>query len=232
VLQPDETRLHILRDVLKRNYDRLKTLKGRAKMIVETPESAYSATSNITIKKPDSLCIKIEAALGIDVGWLLVDRRSFVLYTPRENRWYAGSTDSLKRNNLIAFEMTFERLLRAMAGMELVQDIERAVIRRDDSKIVVMGLNGEYFHKYWLDPYKGVITRAEVRDRKNRLIMLQEFERFVELAGVRIPRTIRMQRPSEKESMTLFYTRLKINGRLSKKDFALKIPESAEKIEL
>ncbi|NOY57962.1 MAG: hypothetical protein GXO75_03380 [Calditrichaeota bacterium] len=63
--------------------------------------------------------------------------------------------------------------------------------------------------------------------------MLEEFDRFVRMnGGVFVPRTIRLQRPVEKQSLTLFYENLVVNKKISKKDFNFKVPQKVLKVTL
>ena len=227
VFNPNEDRWEIVRQILLHNYSRLRTLKGHAKLIIETPQAAYSANAEILINRPDSLYMKIEAALGIDIGSLFADRTRFVLYAPMQNTCYIGSTDSMDLDAFISFDLSYAKLLQILMGMELAYGAKKGVLMPVENALIYTGQNGQYQYNYLIDPYQGVVTKVFVKDKNNQIVLLKEFSRFVELSGVKIPRTIRLVRPEKKESLTLFYNRLTINRRIAAKDFRIKVPENS-----
>ena len=230
MIDPAETNWRVVKNVVERNYHKLKTLKGQGRLIVETPQQSYNATSTVVIKKPDSVFIKVEAAFGIDIGWMFTDRNSYIIYTPYQNLYYTGPVDSLNLRNFLSFDLTFEKLLQTLTGMVLIEDIPDLRLTRDNNKLLLTGNQGKL--RYWVDPMQGVVTRVEKRDERNRLLQLEEYQRYTVIKNVHIPRTIRIQRPRQREALTLFYTRLEVNKKVSAKDFKIKIPESALRIYL
>ena len=232
LLEPGEITVPRVLHLLRGNYQRLQTLKGRARLIIESPGGSYSASSTVALKKPDSIFIKVEATFGIDVGWLFADRQRFVLYAPFQNRCITGVSDSLKLGRFLAVDMTFDRFMQALAGIELAQELTEKELRLDGSAILLSGAAGQLQQRIWIDPYWGAATRVEIRDSQNRLVSLAEYGQFVRSNGVRLPRKIRLQRPLDKASLTLFYQRLQANEKLKRKDFPVAVPENAERIEI
>jgi outer membrane lipoprotein-sorting protein len=232
VISEEEMRLDAVPEVLRHNFERLKTLKGRGKLTIETPRFAYTADSRVIFKGPDSLYIRLEAIFGIDIGWLFADRDSFTAFTPFTNSYFAGSTDSLKFGPLANFDMTYDRLIQTLTGLATVPELQDGRLERSDKKMILSGVLGGSFLTYWIDPAKGVVTKVEMKDQESQVLLLGEFQRFVKLSGIYLPRTIRMQRPQQQEAITLFYENLEVNKRVSKKDFKTRIPESASKMTL
>ena len=60
-----------------RNFQNLNSFEGKARVIIELPGRGYNGFSNVYINMPDSIFIKTEAILGIDVGALFVDSQYF-----------------------------------------------------------------------------------------------------------------------------------------------------------
>lgn len=232
-LSDEETRWEVVPDVLRQNFERLKTLKSRGKLIIESPELSYSADSRVVFKGPDSLYLKVEVILGIDIGWLFADRQTFTAYTPFTNSYYTGSIDSFRFGDLLAFDdMTYDRLIQAVIGLELIPRVNNAQLSRSGKSLLLSGTVDSFALKYWIDPGKGVVTRAEMRDQKGQLILSGEFQRFIKSSDVYLPRSIRLQRPAKKQSITVFYDFLEANKEISKKEFKTKIPESATRMAL
>ncbi len=232
-LSEEETRWEVVPDILRQNFERLKTLKGRGKLIIESPELSYSADSRIVFKGPDSLYLKIEAILGIDIGWLFSDRQSFTVYMPFTNSFYTGSIDSFRFGGLLSFDdMTYDRLIQAVIGLELIPPVNGGRLSRSGKSLLLSGTVENFRLKYWIDPRKGVVTKAEMRDKEGQLILSGEFQRFIRSANVYLPRSIRLQRPAQKQSITVFYEDLQVNKQVTNKDFKTRIPDNAVKMVL
>ena len=231
-INPDETRWQVIPKILEGNYTRLQTLKGSGKLVVETKEISYSANSTIVYKKPDSVMIKVEAIFGIDVGSLFADRNAYKVYVPSHNTCYFGKSESLEKNEFIAFNMDYERLMQSVTGLNLASDISNGILRRVGDDLILYGKNNGNFIKYWIDPKLGVVKKAETVDENKKTILVEEYSRFIKVNGVVLPQTIKIKRPQRKESFTLFYENLKANTKLKQKDFVLNVPKSAHKIML
>ncbi len=231
-INPGETNWQVIPQALQNNFDRLKTLKGWGRLVVETPQMAYNATSTIVLKKPDSLFVKIEAIFGLDVGTLFADRDTYRLYIPSHNTCYTGSTDSMALSQFIAFDLSLKKLIHTFTGLETAQGLSKGILKKEKNRIILWGNDGTFIHKYWIDPKQGVITRAEIRNKKNQTVLLEEFDRFIRLDGIVVPRTIRLQRPLENESLTLFYENLVVNKKVSAKEFRFQVPQKVIKVTL
>jgi len=214
------------------NYGRLKTLDGWAKLTIQSPVQSFTANTHIKLKRPDSLFLKIEAAFGIDVGLFFANRQYYLIYSPMQNICYTGSVDSLQKSPLFDIEISYEKLLQVFAGAEVPVKIYNQQIENNNKNIILYGRTDSLYYKYFLDRRYGLVKKLEVRDEKNNLISLHEFSRFRRINGVTIPQTIKVKRPISKESISLFYTRLKINKEFDQDDFRITLPNNVLKVNL
>ena len=231
-ISSDETRWRLIPRLLQNNYDRLKTFKASGRMIVESPEQSFSTSSRIVISRPDSLYLKLEATFGIDVGWLFSDRKTFRFYSPQRNMCYYGSFDSLRVGDFFSFNLSYDKFLQALAGIELVDELDFGKLEKDGKSLLLTGETGQKKVSYWIDPSMGVVTRSEIRDNRGQVILQSEYQRFAHVDRVYVPRTIRIKRPLERERLTLYYNRLEVNKRIDGNDIRTKIPQSALKVEM
>lgn len=231
-ISPTETRWQIIPLILQKNFNRLGGLKGSGKLVVESPEMSYSANATIVYKSPDSILIKVEAIFGIDVGTLFADRNAFKVYVPTHNTLYFGASDALENNQFVTFKMNYDRLVKAVTGLNLADEIRTGILKKSDKNFILYGKSNGHYLKYWIDSRLGVVTRCETRNRQNELLQLEEYSRFVKSNGVYVPRTIIIKRPPRKESFTLFYESVTANPEIHTNDFAIKIPRNASKIML
>jgi hypothetical protein len=221
-----------LRNRLAANFRNLQSLKGRATLTVETPEISYTADAAIWFRRPDSLFVKVEAAFGIDVGWLFCANDRFVLYLPQQNLCYYGATQALPLEDFISFDMEYPDLLRLIFGEEQLEE-------KLDLHSVYAGkewlLSGEhdslsYYYRY--SEALGMITRAEVRDAAGAALRVKTFERFSKKKNTLMPQTIRLQQPAEKRAIGLFYHSLALNDPFVVKNLSFRIAPNAQRIRL
>jgi hypothetical protein len=85
---------------------------------------------------------------------------------------------------------------------------------------------------YWVDAARGVVTKAEQRDREGRLYARQQFKRFRKTRGVWLPQFIQIERPPAHERLAIFYNHIEINGRVASAEFFIRVPENAKRINL
>ncbi|MDZ7343474.1 MAG: DUF4292 domain-containing protein [candidate division KSB1 bacterium] len=85
---------------------------------------------------------------------------------------------------------------------------------------------------YWVDAARGVVTKAEQRDREGGLYARQQFKRFRKNRGVWLPQLIQIERPPTHERVTVFYNHIEVNGRVAATEFVIRVPESAKRINL
>ena len=86
--------------------------------------------------------------------------------------------------------------------------------------------------KYWIDPKKFVVTEFQLFDEKNELQLKLEYKQFEKKNRVVLPKLIQLSQPKQKTRVTILYTSRTLNSNFDKKDFVLKIPEQAIRIQL
>ena len=231
-LYPDDHRLTTIQSVLAKNYQKIETFQASGKLLIESPRGSYQANAKDFIKKPDSVYVKIEASFGIDVGILFANRNHFLIYTPMQNVYYTGPIDSFDLKKFLAFDLSYDQLVQVLLGLEIAGDLKNGQVRQDQNRLVLVGTNELKAVMYLIDPYRGVITQSQMYDQNNQLIFLAQYSRFDRIDGMFVPKTIRVQRPKRKESITFFYTTVKLNESILPKEFAVKISPKATRVEL
>lgn len=241
------------------NYRRLQTFRGRGPLTIESPQMRFSTAAEILTVKPDSLFIKVEASLGVDVGFFFVDRHSFASFSPLENVYYYGETDRMRELMLFRMELTYDEMISGLLGAALPPfDSSYTVMRDGDQyrfegrrqqRLAGMGTpaastNGIHADTtetgakaawrltYWVDPGRGVVTKAEQRYGDGELYARQEFKRFRRVRGIWLPQLIQMERPAERERMTIFYNHVEVNKKIAPAEFTIRVPKNVKRVEL
>jgi hypothetical protein len=229
------------------NYRRLQTFRGNGRLTIEMPKFQFSAPAQIFALKPDSLFIKVEAGFGVDVGFFFADRRHFASFSPLENIYYYGEVEKMRELVLFRMELTYDEMMSGMIGAALPPFDDSFVVMRDGDeyrfegwrKQSVEGATGTNGNSevgwqltYWVNPARGIVTKAEQRDADGKLYARQEFKRFRRMRNVWLPQLIQMERPSEQERLTIFYNHVEANTRISPSEFAIRVPENTKRIKI
>ncbi|MFQ5638736.1 MAG: hypothetical protein ACE5IR_12155 [bacterium] len=224
-LTPDDIRLRVLR-----NYQKLRSFEGKARLIIELPGSGNSGFSEIFINMPDSMLVKTEAVLGIDVGALFLNRRNFGAYAPRENILYYGELEILDLRDFLEIELTTAELFEALTGLNQVLVGPGSTLGYEKGLFLIKTPTTDGVWHYWVDPKKNVVTKSQLMDRAGEVLMKKEFDRLRRNKGFYMPQIIRLTRPKARERITVYYTRQKINERIQTKYFHLKVAKNARRV--
>ncbi len=229
---PDLTTLtpEALQVEVAQNFHRLKTFEGRARVIIELPGQGYNGFSHVYIKLPDSVFVKTEAMLGIDIGALFIDQNYFGAYAPRENTLYYGETESLDLRDFLQVEIDTDELFEVFTGLIQLELASDATLRRADGQLVVSTNQGDERVDYWIDPRTGIVKKSVTRNAAGEVVLRKEFSRFRKHDGVILPQTIKLTRPLAKERITVYYTRQRVNRKIDQKHFVLRPDKKAKRV--
>lgn len=231
-LSPDQISIWELKEGIERNALGLETLRGNARIQVQMEDMAYEASSEIKIRMPDSLYLKIEVIFGIDVGLFFGNRKQFAIYSPQNNIFYTGSMDSLDLAKFFQIDLTYNDLLEAFTGTPYITPGKIKPITVDNGRFKLNILTKKGLHRYWVHPEKLVITKYQFYDRKGKLQIEKHFKRFKKYGDVYLPKSIQIHKPVQKQYFSLFYTYQKTNKKLSPNEFKIEVPENCKCINL
>ncbi|MFQ5651450.1 MAG: DUF4292 domain-containing protein [bacterium] len=213
-----------------RNFNKLVSFEGRARVIIELPGEGYRGSSRVYINLPDSVYVKTEAILGIDIGALFLDRSYFGAYAPRENVLYYGEAELLDLRDFLQVEIETDELVEVLTGLIRIAPEPGATPAFDDGKFLISFPLGNGTQRVWVDPKKYVVTRSQLVDTRGRVILLKEFSRFKTRKGIVLPQTIKITRPLARERLTVYYTSQKINKLIVPEKFRLKTSKNARRV--
>lgn len=217
---------------LEANYRTLQTFNGQAILTVESPEASYAANAHIWFRKPDSLCIKVEAAFGIDVGRLFIAANRFVLFMPRMNLCYYGDVAALPLDEFLSVEMRYDELMPLLFGREDLSRFDPLEYTRIDRDWLIAGRRDSLHLRYRYDPSTGAIRETQAHDSLGVVLWSKTFDRFTRKKNLLLPQTIRLQQPGENRAVGLFYNHLAVNDKVVMKNLSFSIPANVQRIEL
>lgn len=221
-----------IRHRIEQNNLKYHSLKADARISVESPKVNFSAKSDIHIKKPDSLLMTIKAPFGMGFGTVFIDQNQFLVYNSFDNTVYTGDSQKLKRAQFLPLDIKLESIFQAFSGIHLIDFFDWDSLAIDQNKYLVVGLKNNQIMKYWIDPKKFVVTEFQLWNNGEKPLVVIEYDQFVKSGKLLLPKLIQITQPGQDTRLTILYTDREPNCQLSPKDFEIKIPEQAVKIEL
>jgi len=229
---PDRTTLTAkeVHAAVSENFQKLRTFEGNARVVIEMPGDGYNGFSKIYLKMPDSIYVKTEAILGIDIGALFLDERFFAAYAPRENTLYYGEAASLDLRDFLQVEVRTDELDELFTGLAQVETNDSSTVSVREDEVVLTTRTAGRRTRFWIDAHKGVVTKSEVSTPAGTVLLRKEFQRIRHKKGIYLPQTIKVTRPQARERITVFYTRQRINKSIKPERFRIKAAKNARKV--
>lgn len=214
------------------NYRNIKSFRGAGRLVIDTPEMQTQAPATILVRKPDSMFIKLEAVFGIDVGFFFADGKNFETYSPLENTYFFGEISQMQALLLFQMDVTYDELMSGAMGTVLPPFDSSFAMTIEDQAYRFDGRRDQWQISYWVDPERGAVTKAEQRDETGTLYARQTFRSFRKVKGIWLPRLIQIDKPQARERLTIFYESMDLNTAIAGKEFSVRVPASAKRINL
>ena len=210
---------------------KLHTMVGAGSVTFDSPEIAGTASFDLTMKKPDSLLVRFEGPFGIDVGTLFLSRSKYMAYNSLENVIITGRPDSGSLRSVIPFDLTYDEILNAFAGMVTLPDAPQEVLAYavEDDRFYLSLQNGAHQCDYWIDPEHQLVTMYQMKDSQGRVLLEAQTSGVLEQDGVSAPRRIRVSFPEQQRRISISYSSLALN--VADPSFEFSIPANVRTIE-
>lgn len=222
-------------DLLKRNIqnhvNKLHTLRARAQITAASREGAFSGTLTITAKLPDSLYMKMEGPLGIDLGSTLFYGDSVLIYSAWDNLAFKGKSGVLGMNFVLPMTSNPPDFLSRLPGLLLPV----IALPYPPESFSIQGRQYEYQYidgeTFRVSPKGPVVCRWEKRDKLDELTWSWEGDRYRKTGGVNLPWLIRLTEHKVKQRLTIYFKSMKVNTSLKAGWCDFNMPEGVETIE-
>lgn len=216
----------ILVKQIRQHASQLQTFYGWARMTIISSAGSFRGTMKVAVKEPDSLWIKVEGPLGIDMVIARFGHGNGLLYNPMENIVYKGSVQKMWVGDLMPTDLSPSNLVLGLL-VPMSDSLQYCSI--EGRRYV---LNSKVGEQIWVEPKGPVVTRWERRDINGEVLWVWEGKGFMKKKGIRLPRTIKMTGYYPRQQITLFYEWVKANSRIKSEWCKIRIPEGVETIEL
>ena len=213
--------------LVEANERKVQSIVGRGIVSFESPRISGSASFELSMKKPDSLLAVFEGPFGIDLGMLFLSRQKYVMYNSMENTVVAGVPTARAIRSVIPFDLSYDQILSVFSGSypfppNLNNLHTYAVV---DDRFFLSFEQGDSTRNYWIDPDYLRVSRYEVLDERQQLLLEARASGFVEQDEVNAPKRMSIAFPQENRSVSLYYSRVRLND--PSPSFAFSIPSNA-----
>lgn len=222
-------------EIVRRNRDNgsgLRYIRSIATINLESPRSANQFGSQIAIRCPDSVYIKIEGILGIDGVKASLNRETFLVYNIINKYVVTGKTSADAIRKTFDYDVSFEEMMDLLTGLPKLHESDipgMSDLAADGSYYIMTLSTPAGKQKIQIDPFANfAISKIEYFDLDGQVVMEKEFSRFEEINGVFFPRYVRVLRPREKDLLSLFFEARTINKPFSSALFTIRYPRDID----
>jgi outer membrane lipoprotein-sorting protein len=216
--------------LVQTNEQKVRSIVGKGVVSFESEQLAGSASFELSMKKPDSLLVIFEGPFGIDLGTLFLSRGKYVMYNSMENRVITGVPSARTIRSVIPFDLTYEQILSVFSGdFPISSDTETMVSYSVvDDQFRLSFSCGKTMCTYWVDPAYLRVSRYEMRDSLQHILVEAHSSSFTERDNVSAPKRISITFPQDGRQVSLSYSSMKLNER--EPSFVFSIPQNAHTI--
>ncbi len=209
----------------------VKTLEGRARITLDSPQYSGAFNADVLVNGPDSLLITITGPMGIRVGKVFITANRFVFYNQVMNQFITGTQQDFEDTNFLQFPLEIGQLRSVFAAQDAFEILKEEKFERTKDGFYVEVMNGDLNYHLWFEPEYLHIKKIEYYDNR-QLLFFKEYDRFEETDGIIFPRSINFVRPEDKQGLSIFFTELHINQPIAADRFIIHISDNAKQIDL
>ncbi len=209
---------------------KLKTLHSKANVQVGTKYGVFSGTLEMKAIMPDSIWMKIEGPMGIDIGVLQMGGENVLFYSPYQNIAYQGNIDEMGKIQPMPISVDTKAMIYGLTGLIRPQSLQNDSLGNcfiSQQKYVCNYNNGD---RYWIQNKGPVVSKWE-HSEQDTLLWSWEGDEFRKKSGVQLPRIIRLKQQQSGEKMTFSYYYTEVNKSFEKSWCAVNLPEGVMRIE-
>jgi hypothetical protein len=214
--------------LVQRHAERLETYQGRGQFTVYSDQGSFRGEIRVAARPPDSLWIKLEGPLGIDLVTASIASGRLVYYSP----WMKADTSDSSAARP-SFAGLFPAGLDSLTVMSALFGLPVPAAEGPDSLRSLTSEKGRYIlrigpdQSLWVETKGPVVTRWEKRGPSGDLSWKYEADQFQSSRGLRLPRRIRFSQDASGE-VVLFYEQIQTNQPLKKGWCDVRFPKTVE----
>jgi outer membrane lipoprotein-sorting protein len=258
ILQAKSVNFDQLLDLLDENADKIVSLSSSTMKASYTSgkieggilQAYRSAPGYLLIKRPGSIRINIQNPITkTSVADMLSVGDAFSIWSPTQNKFYSGK-NSLKEivasgdgENLSIF-IRPTHILTAIMPSKIIRDgpcvhIALEEGQDDRARYYILstyenscGLKLFPTRKIWIERSELAVVRQDIYEAEGKLAETVQYGNITSVEGIRLPLSVRIERPADGYSLDLTFQNWKLNPDLGDDVFLMTPPDQAQRIEL
>jgi hypothetical protein len=219
--------------LLRNHAGRLETFQGRGQFTVFSDQGSFRGEIRVAARPPDSIWIKLEGPLGIDLVTASVASGRLVYYSP----WIKADTSD-SSSSRPPFAGLFPSGLDSLTALSALFGLPLPAADVPDSLRSLTAEKGRYVLRFgpdqslWVETRGPVVRRWEKRDSSGVVSWAYEADQFQSSRGVRLPRRIRFSQDAGESAVAgevvLYYEQIRTNEPLKKGWCDVRFPKTVE----
>lgn len=206
----------------------LQSMTGRGSLWFEGQGAAGSAFFTMSLRKPDSLLVRLKGPFGMEVGLFFLSRDRYVIYNGMQNQLTTGVPSMTAIRSVLPVALTQEQIVDAFSGTFTIGASRGPLVRYviDNDEFLLSFVTGADTASYWIDPESQLVTRYVVTGNGGRTRIEATAGNMVSEDSVYAPREVRLR--MEEQQLSIQYSSLTLNA--PEPSFAFSIPPGARTI--
>jgi len=223
------------------NYKKINTFRAEGRLSIQSAEFNESGTIHVSVKMPDSLRIRVEGPMGVDVVNFFLDSKKYLLYLNRDQVVYEGLSDTLNINRLLEdligitienskvdFQDIQNELIGMFTGVAFIDNLDLEPINFTDSTktanlFKMYDLSGDIMYEFPIT--NELLQNVHIFDDKNINRIKKSFSRYSKNNDVFIPKRIKYEFIEEKSRISITYFKVQVNRSIRSEEFHVDIPQ-------
>ncbi len=228
-LAPEErTPQNVLRCAL-RNQIKFKSCASLVKLKLKGDKSKFSGTFEFFYKRPHTFTLYPRTFFGVGTFKVKGEKDSLIIYFPKQNEFYLGSTSDFAKTKLWGSEIPPNLLLEMIWGKAGLEEEGVTYAGRSEELFWYQSKDKDWLKEYWIDPKRCRLVKSRWRQNEGEKSYQIEYANFVTQNHVEIPCQISIK------SQAGDFARIKLLERrfnlpIPDDKFELKIPPGARRV--
>jgi outer membrane lipoprotein-sorting protein len=212
---------------IKSDQKKIETFQGNARISVDSETFSGTFNAEVYLNRNDSMLINVEGPFGLDVGRMFIGNSRFIFHNKLDNQFFSGSVADFLNRNFMQFPIKISEVADVFTAKDNLVSMKIVEYNVEGNHFFIHGGNSFYEYRLWIDPHTGHISRIEYI--KNKVAVIEkEYKDFAKYNNLYFPTKIIIKRPMEKQAMSVYYSKLKINETLDSDKFSIRISDKAQ----
>jgi len=220
-------------DRVNANYENLKSLESEGEIEFLSAKDEIFASFFLSVKKPDSIYIKLRGPFGVNYAYMLITRQNFIYHNLQDNYVIKGTTNPCNIYAILKLRLEFDEILKGITGTYFFKDTDTSSIKlqinKDDYLISFKDTTELLNKKIWIDRnYYNIIKTLTTNDTgitKYRA----EYSNYIQKSGIFFSKVIGIEIPKDKVTVNIIFKSETFNK--ENLTYKIQIPKSARIIQ-